>query len=75
MFSAGILGFVGIIAPQISKILFGYDYRWLFVSNILIGSSNYNLTNATIYYYSESAPTGTGRYWHYDTDGKTVVIW
>ena len=39
VFSAGILGFVGIIAPQISKILFGYDYRWLFVSNILIGSS------------------------------------
>lgn len=39
VFSAGILGFVGIIAPQISKILFGQDYRWLFVSNILIGSS------------------------------------
>lgn len=39
VFSAGILGFVGIIAPQISKILFGQDYRWLFVSNVLIGSS------------------------------------
>ena len=39
VFSAGILGFVGIIAPQISKMLFGYDYRWLFASNLLIGSS------------------------------------
>ncbi len=39
VFSAGILGFVGIIAPQISKMFFGQDYRWLFVSNILIGSS------------------------------------
>lgn len=39
VFSAGILGFVGIIAPQISKILFAQDYRWLFVSNILIGSA------------------------------------
>lgn len=39
VFAAGILGFIGIIAPQISRMLFGQDYRWLFVSNILIGSS------------------------------------
>ncbi len=39
VFSAGILGFVGIIAPQISRMLFGQDYRWLYVSNILLGSS------------------------------------
>ena len=39
VFSAGILGFVGIIAPQISRMLLGQDYRWLFISNILIGSS------------------------------------
>ncbi len=39
VFSAGILGFIGIIAPQISRMLFGQDYRWLFVSNILLGSS------------------------------------
>lgn len=35
--AAGILGFVGIIAPLISKILVGNDYRWLYFSNILIG--------------------------------------
>ena len=39
VFCAGILGFIGIIAPQISKMLLGQDYRYLFISNILIGSS------------------------------------
>lgn len=39
VFAAGILGFIGIIAPQISRMLLGQDYRWLFISNILIGSS------------------------------------
>ena len=39
VFSAGILAFIGIISPQISRMLFGQDYRWLFISNILLGSS------------------------------------
>ncbi len=39
VFAAGILGFVGIIAPQISRIIFGSDYRWLFLSNIFLGGS------------------------------------
>ncbi|MBQ6782935.1 MAG: leucine-rich repeat protein, partial [Acholeplasmatales bacterium] len=34
-------------------------------SNITIGSNNTNLTNATIYYYSETEPTDSGNYWHY----------
>ena len=49
---------------------------------ISIGSYNTNLTNAARYYYSETEPAlnsdGTaynGNYWHYDTDGKTPVIW
>ena len=49
---------------------------------ISIDSNNTSLTNATRYYYSESEPAlnsdGTaydGNYWHYDTDGKTPVIW
>ena len=48
---------------------------------ISIGDYNTNLTNADRY-YSESEPAlssdGTaydGNYWHYDTDGKTPVIW
>ena len=39
VFAAGILGFVGIIAPQISRMLVGQDYRWLFIANTLIGGS------------------------------------
>lgn len=49
---------------------------------ILIYSNNTYLTSATRYYYSETEPAlnsdGTaykGNYWHYDTDGKTPVIW
>ena len=43
---------------------------------------NYLLTKATRYYYSETEPSlnaeGTaynGNYWHYDSDGKTPLIW
>ena len=49
---------------------------------ILIVSSNFRLTGATRYYYSETEPSlnayGTaynGNYWHYDSDGKTPLIW
>lgn len=51
-------------------------------SKISIRNANTNLTNVARYYYSESEPAlnsdGTaynGNYWHYDTDGKTPVIW
>ena len=51
-------------------------------NKIYIDGYNTNLTRATRYYYSEIEPTlnadGTGydgNYWHYDTDGKTLVIW
>ena len=39
VFAAGILGFIGIIVPQISKILVGLDYRLAFISNLLLGAS------------------------------------
>ena len=49
---------------------------------ISIDSYNGELRNAARYYYSESEPAlssdGTAydvNYWHYDTDGKTPVIW
>ncbi len=49
---------------------------------ISIGYSNSPLTDATRYYYSETEPSlnayGTaynGNYWHYDSDGKTPLIW
>ena len=43
-------------------------------SKISIGSSNAKLTNATVYYYSETKPTTTGNYWHYDENGS-IVVW
>lgn len=36
---------------------------------------NTPLTNATVYYYSETKPATAGNYWHYDTDGVTPVKW
>lgn len=44
-------------------------------SKIEISEGNTYLTNATIYYYSETQPTGFGNYWHYDNDGKTIIEW
>lgn len=35
---------------------------------------NDNLTAATIYYYSESAPTENGNFWHYGKNGE-IVEW
>ena len=43
-------------------------------AEISIGSSNDKLKSATRYYYSETQPTETGNYWHYDKDGN-VVVW
>ena len=48
----------------------GTESDW---NTISIGSSNYNLTNATRYYYSETEPTVSGNYWHY-VDGE-IVVW
>ncbi|MCM1533088.1 MAG: leucine-rich repeat protein [Corallococcus sp.] len=42
---------------------------------ITVGPDNMSLTSATRYYYSESEPTEEGNFWHYDTDGVTVVEW
>jgi hypothetical protein len=42
-------------------------------AEIEIGTSNFRLTNATRYYYSESAPTTEGNFWHYDEHGNPVA--
>ena len=49
--------------PRLTSVYYvGTAEEW---SNITIGSSNSNLTNATRYYYSESSPTEDGNWWHY----------
>ena len=40
----------------------------------VIGSDSFE-SAPTVYYYSESQPTDTGNYWHFDTDGVTPVKW
>lgn len=42
---------------------------------IEFGVDTYELQDATIYYYSETEPTTSGYYWHYDTDGITPIVW
>ncbi|MDD3013531.1 MAG: iron ABC transporter permease [Candidatus Gastranaerophilales bacterium] len=37
--AAGIIGFVGIIIPHLSRIIIGYDLRWVFVISSLLGAS------------------------------------
>jgi hypothetical protein len=42
-------------------------------AEMAIGYDNYYLINATLYYYSESAPTKSGNFWHYDENGNPVA--
>ena len=51
-------------------------------TQISIANNNTNLTSATRYYYSDTEPdlnddgiAYAGNYWHYDTDGTTIIIW
>lgn len=48
-------------------------------NKIAIGNPNTRLPNrkdgAALYCYSATQPTGEGNYWHYDTDGKTILVW
>lgn len=55
----------------------GTQEEW---NDITIENGNECLTpgsgcSATIYYYSETEPTTSGYYWHYDTDGITPIVW
>lgn len=57
----------------------GDETQW---NSISIDSYNDALTSAKRYYYSETEPSLTadgmaydGNYWHYDTDGETIVVW
>ena len=49
----------------------GTESDW---AKISLGSNNSSLTEAMIYYFSETAPETTGRYWHYDENGN-IAVW
>ena len=49
----------------------GTEEEW---NNIDIEDYNFDLTDADIYFYSESEPSDTaGNYWHYDENGVPVI--
>ena len=41
---------------------------------IEISDSNESLANAKVYFYSETEPTTSGRFWHYNDEGE-IVEW
>ena len=49
----------------------GNETEWKKVVKI----GDQTILEAKIYYYSETKPTTTGDYWHFDVDGVTPVIW
>ena len=49
----------------------GTEEEW---NGIILGESALP-PNFDLYYFTESEPADDGNYWHYDTDGKTPVIW
>ena len=67
--SIGISAFFGCIS--LTNVYYGGTKSdWL---NIEINNNNDYLSNATIYYYSETQPDVEGNFWHYD-NGEIVVI-
>lgn len=42
-------------------------------NQIKIYDGNDNFTEATVYYYSETTPTTSGNYWHYDSNNNPVI--
>ena len=49
----------------------GTESDW---AKISLGSNNSSLTEAMIYYFSETAPEASGSFWHYDENGN-IVVW
>ena len=50
----------------------GTQTEW---NGISIDDYNDPIKNISRYYYSDSQPSTSGDYWHFDQDGKTPVIW
>ena len=74
-----------VIIPKSVKQIVSYAFYNCFMLNtvyyegtaeewksISVGKNGNNITNAEVYYYSESKPSETGNYWHYSSDGAPV---
>ncbi len=73
--SIGSFAFEG--CDSLTKVYYkGTEGDWSNINILIPGSDGYiKLTQATRYYYSETEPQEAGNYWHYDTDGETVLEW
>ena len=49
----------------------GTEDQWNAISGLNLSGMN-TVYNLTVYYYSETAPTATGDYWHYVEGVPTV---
>lgn len=49
----------------------GTEAQW---SSVVVKSNNQQLLSAKKYFYSETKPTKSGNYWHYDSNGN-IAIW
>ena len=59
-------------SPSERKVYFkNSEIEW---DKIVIDSSNYHLTQASRYYYSETEPVAPGKYWHYNENNE-IVEW
>ena len=57
--------------PSLTSVYYkGTSESW---QNISLGNITGNLMTATRYYYSETKPTASGNYWHYDQNGNPVA--
>ena len=66
-----IINYAFLSCPNILSVYYAADQSaW---EKISVGIGNTDLKDATIYYYSESAPTTEGNFWHYD--GDEIEIW
>ena len=67
-----ISGFAFYNCSNLSKVFYGgTSEEWSKIS--IYRDYNQPLYNATRYYYSETAPTESGNYWHYDENNNPVV--
>ncbi len=69
--SVGADNFEQYVSPLQRVFYEGTQAQW---NSIAISGNNQKLTSAQKYFYSETRPTTSGNYWHYDSNGN-IAIW
>ena len=69
--SIGADNFEQYVSPLQRVFYEGTQAQW---NSVAISGNNQKLTSAQKYFYSETRPTTSGNYWHYDSNGN-IAIW